>query len=221
MGRKLYQNKFSTGSRRMPNWDYTKKAYYSITINTKKKGNIFGEILNGTMILNALGKIADEYAIEIPKHFSHVKLHEYIVMPNHVHLLLEIFKKPDVKKPLQNIKKFSNGKTQHCCVSRSKKLYIENFDRGMTSNIETEHCSVPPLNENIASSTIKYHHKVGSISVIVRSYKSICTREIHKLNGQKYFKWQSSFYDQVIFDEQYFQNTLFYIRNNPKNPSQK
>ena len=32
-----------------------------------------------------MGEIADQYWHEIPKHFSSVKLDEYIVMPNHVH----------------------------------------------------------------------------------------------------------------------------------------
>ena len=51
------------------------------------------------MSLNALGKIADEYADNIPDHFSHIILHEHVIMPDHVHFLLEIFKKPEKKYP--------------------------------------------------------------------------------------------------------------------------
>jgi hypothetical protein len=42
------------------------------------------------MILNDAGKIADECWIAIPKHFPHAVLHEHIVMPNHVHAIIEL-----------------------------------------------------------------------------------------------------------------------------------
>jgi REP element-mobilizing transposase RayT len=45
----------------------------------------FGEIVNGEMKLDALGEIVKKYWLEIPRHFEHAKLDEFIVMPNHVH----------------------------------------------------------------------------------------------------------------------------------------
>jgi REP element-mobilizing transposase RayT len=42
------------------------------------------------MILNQAGKIADECWMNIQNHFPNVRLHEYVVMPNHVHGILEI-----------------------------------------------------------------------------------------------------------------------------------
>jgi REP element-mobilizing transposase RayT len=216
MGRELYRGKYSTGSRRMPGWDYTRKAYYSITINTRKKGNILGEIVEGKMNLNAPGKIADEYAVEIPKHFLHVKLHEYVVMPDHVHLLLEIFKNLDQITSPKNEYSLKNGKTEQSSVSGSNMVNENNTNDDGNIYMETEPCSVSSSFTEGSLSIKKYRHKSGSIPVIIRSYKSICTREIHKLKGQEYFKWQASFYDEVIFDEQYFQNTQSYIRSNPK-----
>ena len=187
----------------MPGWDYTRKAYYSITINTRKKGNIFGEIVDGTMNLNALGKIADEYAKDISDHFSHVILHGHVIMPDHVHLLLEIYKSP-------------KGKTEQCSVLEDD-MVKERMNKGEGNiHMEMELCSISPSSVGKSFPVKDYRHKPGSIPVIIRSYKSICSREIHKLRGQELFRWQTSFYDQVIFDEQYFQNTLTYIRNNPK-----
>ena len=52
----------------------------------------FGEIADGEMKLSDIGKIANEYWQEIPKHFPFVKLDEYIVMPNHLHGIIEINK---------------------------------------------------------------------------------------------------------------------------------
>ena len=40
------------------------------------------------MILNDVGKIANDYLMEIPNHFPNVELGEFIIMPNHVHCIL-------------------------------------------------------------------------------------------------------------------------------------
>ena len=42
------------------------------------------------MILNDAGKMADNEWVEIPERFTNVQLHEYIVMPNHFHAIMEI-----------------------------------------------------------------------------------------------------------------------------------
>lgn len=42
------------------------------------------------MVLNDAGAIADQYWYAIPEHFPNVVLHEYIVMPNHVHGIIQL-----------------------------------------------------------------------------------------------------------------------------------
>jgi len=49
-----------------------------------------GEIENNEMHLSDIGKIAETCWIEIPDHFPFVKLHAWIIMPNHVHGIIEI-----------------------------------------------------------------------------------------------------------------------------------
>jgi len=61
-----------------------------VTICTHERGYFFGEIENGEMILNDIGKIAYQCRIDIPKHFPHVTLDEFVVMPNHVHGVLMV-----------------------------------------------------------------------------------------------------------------------------------
>jgi REP element-mobilizing transposase RayT len=74
-------------------------------------GNIAQENIVDPMVLNDAGKIADECWLEIPKHFPNVVLHEHIIMPNHVHGIIELVKNDDVGvqyfEPLQKpINKF-------------------------------------------------------------------------------------------------------------------
>lgn len=42
------------------------------------------------MILNKSGQIAEKCILAIPDHFPQTKLHQYIVMPNHIHFIIEI-----------------------------------------------------------------------------------------------------------------------------------
>lgn len=75
---------------RLPGYDYSLAGAYFVTICTADKACLFGNIRNGEMVLNALGKVVDMCWKEIPKHFPNVSLHEYVIMPNHIHGIIEI-----------------------------------------------------------------------------------------------------------------------------------
>lgn len=72
---------------RMHGFDYSSDAIYFITICTKDKIHHFGRIQNGKMNLNEEGKIAEEQILWLKKQYSYFELHNFVVMPNHVHLL--------------------------------------------------------------------------------------------------------------------------------------
>ena len=84
-------------SARRNNWNYSSPGIYFITICTVHHNNFFGKIFDNKIVLSSRGLIANQCIIEITKHFSDINLLEFVVMPNHVHLLLEII------KPLPNI----------------------------------------------------------------------------------------------------------------------
>ena len=75
---------------RLKGYDYSQAGLYFITICCANRECLFGEIKNDEMILNDAGKIANECWLEIPKHFPNAILHEYIVMPNHIHGIIEL-----------------------------------------------------------------------------------------------------------------------------------
>lgn len=85
-----YKNKYRIGSARRPGWDYTNAGSYFITICTDERQHFFGECKNGKMTLSVEGAIVQGFWFEIPKHFDHVELGEFIVMPNHVHGVLTL-----------------------------------------------------------------------------------------------------------------------------------
>ncbi len=75
-------------------YDYSEQGYYFVTICTKNMIEYFGEIRNNNMIINKYGLIVRKQWIWLEKHFKYVHLDEFVIMPNHMHGILEI--KPNV-----------------------------------------------------------------------------------------------------------------------------
>lgn len=87
----LYNPKYHhRKSIRLKNYDYAKKGLYFITLCVKDRAHIFGEVLNGKMILNHFGKIVDTEWQNTPLVRNNIALHEHIIMPNHIHGIIEI-----------------------------------------------------------------------------------------------------------------------------------
>ena len=87
---KFEPKKHHRRSIRLQGYDYSPEGAYYVTIVTYHRDCLFGEIVNKEMILNDLGKIANECWPEIPQHFPFVELGAYVVMPNHVHGIIVI-----------------------------------------------------------------------------------------------------------------------------------
>jgi putative transposase len=75
---------------RLENHDYAAPASYFVTVCTDGKRCLFGRVLQGSVELTELGRIARENWVAIPSHFANVNLHVFVVMPNHVHGIIEI-----------------------------------------------------------------------------------------------------------------------------------
>ena len=59
--------------------------------------------------------------------------------------------------------------------------------------------------------------KAGSLATIVRSYKSVCKKEINLNFPDAEFAWQPRYHDYIIRDDEKFFRIKNYIINNPKN----
>ena len=75
---------------RLPGYDYAQAGEYFITICTRDREHFLGEIQQGVMVLSEVGKIAQTHLLEIPDRFSNVVLDEWVIMPNHIHMILII-----------------------------------------------------------------------------------------------------------------------------------
>ncbi len=86
----LFQNKYRAESHRLSNWDYSQNGIYFITFCVENNENLFGEIIDNEMILNDLGEIIKKEIIKSEEIRSSWIFHSWVIMPNHLHFLIEI-----------------------------------------------------------------------------------------------------------------------------------
>jgi REP element-mobilizing transposase RayT len=79
---------------RLRGYDYSESGGYFITVCTKDREHLLGEVRDGGMVENGYGKIVRECWNHVPKHYSNVELDEFVVMPNHVHGIMFIMDNP-------------------------------------------------------------------------------------------------------------------------------
>jgi len=103
---------------RLKGYDYSQAGLYFITICTQHHACLFGEIHTNApdignphirattrvaptdalvaapnapeMILNAAGKMIESEWLKLPERFPNIRLHEFAIMPNHFHAIIQI-----------------------------------------------------------------------------------------------------------------------------------
>jgi putative transposase len=89
---------------RLKNYDYSQPGSYFVTICTKNRDNIFGEIDYNRINLNVFGKIVEEQISWLRMQYEYIDINRYCVMPNHVHLIITINVGNGRDRSLQKIK---------------------------------------------------------------------------------------------------------------------
>ena len=183
-----FKNKYRITSARLSNWDYSSNASYFITICTANREHYFGTIVGKKLQLSPIGEFACECWEEIPNHFPHFYLDEFVVMPNHVHGIVMIEKPYIDNNSLSPI-----VETGHALSLRK------------TGMVEPEDKPRHPRYRNQGKNTI---------SSMVGSFKSAVTK--YSNENKLRFGWQTRFHDHVIRDSEEFYSFRNYI-NNPDN----
>ncbi|HBX53752.1 MAG: hypothetical protein A2275_06090 [Bacteroidetes bacterium RIFOXYA12_FULL_35_11] len=190
---------------RLKGYDYSQAGLYFITICVHEKKHLFGNIENGEMILNDAGKIANECWLEIPNHFPNAVLHEHIVMPNHVHGVIQLLKNNDTVG-----------------IDNYQSLFPHPSPQPTHPSPQPTHPSPQPTQPSPQPSPQQppknEFQKIipRSIGSIVRGFKIGVTKWVHA-NSEIHTVWQRNYYEHIIRDEQSYQKISEYIVNNPAN----
>jgi putative transposase len=76
--------------RRLAGHDYSQPGFYFVTICAQEHRLVFGNIVDDQVHLRVPGQLAESVWLTLPRRFAHVKLHEYVFMPNHMHGIIEL-----------------------------------------------------------------------------------------------------------------------------------
>jgi REP element-mobilizing transposase RayT len=91
---------------RLRDYDYTREGRYFVTIVAANRDEVFGTVIDGAMHLSDEGKCVADVWANLPRHYPHVSLDAFVVMPNHVHgiVVLGQARTPDAKRsPLSEV----------------------------------------------------------------------------------------------------------------------
>ena len=196
---------------RLKGYDYSQNGLYFITICTYNRECLFGEIIDKKMILNDAGKIANECWLKIPEHFPDAVLHEYVVMPNHVHGIIELAGMAAAgyeNKEGQNVGGQNVG-NQNVGVQNFNPRH---FDPLLPTQPPPSQPSLPPQ----PPPQNQFQHIIPrSIGSIVRGYK-IGVTKFFRDNTDIYHVWQRNYHEHIIRTEQSYWRISEYVINNPE-----
>jgi REP element-mobilizing transposase RayT len=104
---------------RLQGYDYSRAGAYFITICTQNRECLFGEIVDGKMVLNHAGDMIQTVWDEIPDHYTGIEIDEFVVMPNHIHGIIGIV------APTGNTGSLSLGDMVHRFKTMTTKRYAD------------------------------------------------------------------------------------------------
>jgi putative transposase len=181
---------------RLKGYDYTQAGLYFITICCQNRAYLFGDIVNGEMILNEFGQIAFNEWVKTTEIRNNVELGEFVVMPNHIHGIIRLLGRGELHSPHNE----SGGQPPH-------------IELGV---FNTPQPPQPPDNELGVFNTPQPPQRgpSQSIGAIIRGYKSSVTKQLGLLGFNKKL-WQRNYFEHIIRNEHSYQRISQYIINNP------
>jgi REP element-mobilizing transposase RayT len=134
---------------RLKEYDYSQAGYYFITICTYQRQCLFGTISNGQMELSANGEIAASVWINGFHRYSNIVFDDCVVMPNHMHGILQItlLEKEENSKPIHKNKSgLLNVPNEHWMGTKSDSVgsLIQNYKSVTTRKINM-HLGTPGM----------------------------------------------------------------------------
>lgn len=178
---------------RLKGYDYASAGAYFVTICTANRAYLFGEVAQGEMHLNDLGRVVAACWVELPSHYPHVQLDAFVVMPNHVHCVIFLADRA------------------------TKGGRVEGWV-GLTGPVGTGLKPVPTAATDTDGTIALPAPADGrhGLPEIVRALKTFSSRGINNLRGVPGVPvWQRNYYEHIIRDEDALERIRRYVHDNP------
>ncbi len=172
---------------RLPGYDYSQDGYYFVTSCVQDKQCHFGHVIDDEMVLNSFGQIAQDQWDWLLNQYPYIASHAFVVMPNHIHAVLEI------NRGLLEMGDDGQRDGQRNVVGTGRDL---------------------SLHRNHNDSPTDQPIKIKPLDQLLGAYKTTTSKLIH-LAGLPEFKWQRSYHDHIIRAEDSYERIVAYIHSNP------
>lgn len=178
--------------------NYSAGGKFFVTSNVYENRCCLGIVRDGVMFRNVYGDIVAEQWLWLAARYKYVRLHEWVVMPNHFHGIIEI--DGGFLDENANLDCGGVGTGRDLSLLGDSNSHLGDFN-SLSGN------SINPGNQN--------QIKIKSLSELMGAFKTTASKRI-RLAGDPVFKWQRSFYDVLILDAESFCRISDYIEANPK-----
>ena len=174
-------------------WHDYNSGIYFVTICSKDKQHIFGKIKDSIMILSDIGKIVEHWILDISNHHTNVELWNHVIMPNHIHMVINLATPPPVgTRYIASAQAMHNAGQNMGCLRAPR---------------HGEPCE-------------DFHHNC-SLAVVVGTFKAAVTRLmrtrcIASLRRQQQIQtvWQPRYHEHIIRNQRAFENIMNYVDTN-------
>ena len=195
---------------RLQGYDYSQPGAYFLTLCTENRECLFGDVVDGVMVLNEVGQIVEDAWLDTPALRPNVELDAFVVMPNHFHaiaVIVEVGQTPAIDGT-------DAGNTD---AGRGGWA-----GRGVLQYAPTPPAPGRPIPAQAATPRA-FRSPSQTIGAIVRGFKGVTTKQINPLRfgGVSQYAptnapvWQRNYYEHIIRNERELNRIREYIEQNP------
>jgi len=171
---------------RLKGYDYRQAGGYFVTMVTQGRDALFGEVVNGEMILNDAGEMIVRWWLELPNKFPNVNVDIFVVMPNHFHGIIFIIDDADNS-------------------ANAEPISVVGDDLRVVP--QGEHAGSP--RQNAPLSQMIQWFKTMTTNEYIRGVKNLGWKPF---NGKV---WQRDYYEHIIRNQSAADRIARYIESNP------
>ncbi|WP_157850594.1 transposase [Chloracidobacterium thermophilum] len=226
---------------RLRGYDYSQAGAYFVTICTRNRACLFGEVVDGTVQLNPLGEIVQQTWHNLPNHVAGIRLDTFVVMPNHVHGIIMIDDDTGAKTMGADGVVGTDGVGAHGGVGAGSEpapthqpaptieptpthqptptTETKNPTATLTSTITPATETAPIIEATTpgpaAMSAVRL--KRQGLPEIIRQFKTFSARRINEHQGTPGIAiWQRNYYEHIIRNREALHRIRQYVLDNPR-----
>ena len=182
--------KYHRRSIRLKGYDYSQEGSYFLTIRASQGKNLFGDIINGEMVLNEYGIIVRDEWLKTEIIRTEIVLDEYVIMPNHFHAIVSI--------------------------CRDDRIGVGNRPVADTNTLVADTITAATYTNCSLIKSLPGGPKPKSIGALVSGFKSVVTKRVNEIRQTPGCPvWLRNYYEHIIRNEEDLNRIRQYIINNP------